>query len=334
MNRESMNKEGMNIEQDCNESELIQDEFLNEKVIDKEFNNHLLNYALHYAKIGYPVFPLHCLIKEKGILRCSCRDWKTCDRQGKHPRTRNGFKDATTNENQIIDWWESKPQSNIGLLTGIESGIFVLDVDVETGGEYSLDELQDIYRTDLKEFDQEYQSLPGTLTTITGSGGRHLYFKYPLDFQVNASASAIADGLDIRANGSYIVAPPSNHLSGRNYEWFGVNTPIEDAPDWLIYEVLVSSEYRSRLALTSPDVASPQPVKGEKIKKGGRNNHLFKKVCGLVNSYSEEEVLERAKKINIADFYEPLPEKDIGRMVKWAYSEYKISKSNHMRLRS
>ncbi len=71
------------------EVDIEQDEFLNSKSVEKEFDNDLLNYALHYARSGYPVLPLQNLIEENGILRCSCREWKACDKQGKHPRTQN-----------------------------------------------------------------------------------------------------------------------------------------------------------------------------------------------------------------------------------------------------
>ena len=45
---------------------------------------------------------------------CSCNDL-ACRSVGKHPRTRNGKDDATTDLEQVGSWWEIWPDANIGL---------------------------------------------------------------------------------------------------------------------------------------------------------------------------------------------------------------------------
>src|SRR5712664_4067730 len=87
-----------------------------------------LRYALAYAKMGMPVFPLH------EIVSCDCSCGRTpCSSMGKHPRTKNGVKDATINPGQIEQWWTQWPTANIGIATGIPegatSGLYVVDVD-------------------------------------------------------------------------------------------------------------------------------------------------------------------------------------------------------------
>jgi hypothetical protein len=67
--------------------------------------NPLLEYALQYASHNSPVFPLHTPTKNGG---CSCSN-PNCNDQGKHPRTKNGLKDATTDEVQIRKWWGKMP---------------------------------------------------------------------------------------------------------------------------------------------------------------------------------------------------------------------------------
>ena len=176
--------------------------------------------ALHYAEyFQWAVFPIHSLVNG----RCTCG--KECGRAaGKHPLTRNGFKDATNNKAILSRWWERWPWANIGIATGRTSGFFVLDVDGDKG--------EDSLRTLLKE----HGKLPDTVESLTGGGGRHILFQHPgTDIR---NVVRLAPGLDIRGDGGYIVAPPSVHRSGRQYEWELSSRPdevgISPAPSWLL----------------------------------------------------------------------------------------------------
>jgi putative DNA primase/helicase len=81
--------------------------------------------------------------------------------------TADGFKSATTDPDKIRDWWTKYPDANIGVRTGPESGIWVLDVDGEKG-------IKDLDALQLK-----YGPLPPTPVVETGGGGRHYYFLWP-----------------------------------------------------------------------------------------------------------------------------------------------------------
>ena len=70
----------------------------------------LVLQALEYARMGWPVFPVHTILASGD---CSCGNPR-CARRGKHPRTKNGHKNATTNEDKIQEWWTKWPDSNIG----------------------------------------------------------------------------------------------------------------------------------------------------------------------------------------------------------------------------
>jgi hypothetical protein len=113
-----------------------------------------LEAALAYAKRGWPVFPLHHPDPHRG---CSCIDALKCRSPGKHPRTRKGLKDATTDEAQIRRWWELYPLANVGLAMGRKSGLVALDVDPRSGGDASLCELI-----------EAHGELPNTLEATTG----------------------------------------------------------------------------------------------------------------------------------------------------------------------
>lgn len=159
----------------------------------------LLDAALSYAARGWPVFPVHT--PDEGA--CSCTKGAACERAGKHPRTPNGLKDATTDAETIRAWWSTWPEANIGLRTG--NGLVVIDCDPG--------------RADTEAFER---TLPETLTVLTGGGGRH----YFLAGSAPCSQNRLAEGVDVRGEGGYVVAAPSLHASGSRYQW-DVGSPEE-----------------------------------------------------------------------------------------------------------
>ena len=171
-------------------------------------SNHL-EAALAYAHtLGWAVFPLHH-IEAPG--HCSCPKGNDCDQAGKHPRTPQGFKDASTEAATIHHWWSQWPQANIGVATGPASGFDVLDVDPRHGGEDSLE-----------EWEQDLGRLPDTVEQLTGGGGRHLLFAHQPGVR---NKTDLAPGLDVRGDGGYIVVAPSTHASGRLYCWEASSRP-------------------------------------------------------------------------------------------------------------
>lgn len=139
---------------------------------------------------GWPVFPV--------------------SRKTKAPCVAGGFKVATMDMDQIKRWAREFPDANVGVPTGPITGLAVLDVDGEEG-EQSLQRLAA----------QRGVHFRKTLTASSGRG-RHLYYRFVNGLK--SSASKLGPGLDIRAEGGSIIAPPSVHASGRPYAW------IEDAP--------------------------------------------------------------------------------------------------------
>lgn len=182
----------------------------------------MLETAKYYAEnYGFAVMPVHGInpITKKctcGKDQCNTPDHRGKVQAGKHPWTINGLKNASSNIDAIETLWNLKKHSNIGIVTGPISGIFVLDIDGPQG-ESSL---------------QLYGALPETLTSFTGNG-RHLVFKYPSK-KVYTRAGKFAPGLDIRGEGGYIVAPPSVHANGSVYQWIDDAVPIAEAPSWLL----------------------------------------------------------------------------------------------------
>lgn len=86
--------------------------------------------ALRYAKHGWHVFP--CWWPQLG--QCACGD-TDCHSPAKHPISQaapHGFHDATTDLDQVADWWIRWPQANVAIALGT-SGLLVLDVDGPDG---------------------------------------------------------------------------------------------------------------------------------------------------------------------------------------------------------
>jgi hypothetical protein len=77
----------------------------------------------------WAIFPAHNI--ENG--RCSCGR-ADCSSPGKHPRTPNGFHDATSDPAQLETWWSKWPQANLAVATGPVNGIVVVDIDPAKGG--------------------------------------------------------------------------------------------------------------------------------------------------------------------------------------------------------
>jgi putative DNA primase/helicase len=123
--------------------------------------------------------------------------------EGKRPTLKNWPTAASTDPQRLSRWFDG--DSNIGVATGQESGIVVLDIDPRNGGSLSL-----------KRLEQELGPLPATVTANTGGGGTHYVFSY---FE-GAKSRTAADGIDFLADGKMFVATPSMHPdTGALYEW-------------------------------------------------------------------------------------------------------------------
>ena len=134
--------------------------------------------------------------------------------KGKEPLTPHGFKDATTDPRRLHMWGNRFPDANIGIPTGSISGIVVVDLDKET-----------------PEAIEIWNSLPETVETRTHRG-RHRYYRVPKDAKVRSRK--LTPDLDLKADGGYVVAPPSVHPSGARYRWMPGLSEMAPLPEHLI----------------------------------------------------------------------------------------------------
>jgi len=247
--------------------------------------------ALDYAKRGWGVVPLHK--PTQGV--CSCRK-KNCTSPGKHPRTEHGPKDGSKDEQQIKQWFAHWPDANLAILTGQSSGLLVLDVDGEDG------------KASLKALTAIHGALPKTLcvkTGRTGSDGKrtgcHYYFRIPAGVSIRNSVCILGAGLDIRADGGYVVAPPSLHPSGLLYEWLTPLQALADLPAWMVEVLREAKPAQQRIQNQS-----------ELISEGGRNAALTSLAGTMRRRGMSPEAIEAALLTeNAARCNPPLPDSEV-----------------------
>jgi P4 family phage/plasmid primase-like protien len=212
-------------------------------------NKTQLQYALQYARYGLKVLPLYGI--HDG--HCACKDGKNCNRPGKHPRTKNGVHDATTDSIQIKKWWGKWPNANIGIAAGKVSDIIVIDIDPRHKGTKTL-----------KMLEAKFGPLPSTMTSHTGGGGEHRYFKYPsFDVKSDTAGKVFGPGVDLISDDSIVVAPKSRHVSGHHYSWSKGPDPLTLPQTW--------AEYLKACTKSSRKLKEPRDGL---IAEGQRNNHL------------------------------------------------------------
>lgn len=214
MTRQGLDKE-QSLMNDCNKMETRA-----QGPVASESNIQTYEAAIDYARRGWRVIPVNGI--EDGV--CACKKGQACGSAGKHPLTNNGLKDGMTERERIDTWWESWPNANVAVVTGDESGIWVLDADGEAGVKAVAD------------LEREHGEFPPTPITRTGGGGRHYFFAWPHDVRV-PSGTRLGDlAIDSRGAGGYAIVPPSRHRSGRSYEWELSPDDVEpaQAPDWLV----------------------------------------------------------------------------------------------------
>ena len=161
--------------------------------------------ALDYLDRGWSVIPVRERDKRPAV------PWKA-------------YQEKFVSEDTLHDWFRRSPDYNVAVVTGALSGLVVVDIDPRHGGKESL-----------RDLESEYGSLPATVESLTGGGGRHLYFAHPGGTVRNRTN--IEPGIDRRGDGGCIVAPPSIHPSGKRYRWEKGHAPgdidIAELPDWL-----------------------------------------------------------------------------------------------------
>lgn len=245
----------------------------------------LMRLALDAAAAGHCVFPLQPRSKRPAI-----GEWETA---------------ATTDPEQIRDWWRRSPR-NVGIACG-PSRLLVVDLDTphdpDAGDtEAGLRSGREVLAA-LAEAAGE--AFPGhTYTVATPTGGQHLYFTAPPDRQLRSTVGRLGRWIDTRGAGGYVVAAGSVRPEGRYLlHHAGPTAPL---PQW-ITELLTpdpvpeSSDLRLPPARAAAYVAAVVRAETDNVTQSvtGQRHHALLKAAGALGRLVGGHELDYAAAENI-----------------------------------
>ena len=238
---------------------------------------HMLDDALTLAAAGYRVFPIKPCEKRPPLIR-------------KWPQL------ATTDPGQIQAWWSRWPNANIAAATG--DGLAVVDVDPRSGGT-----LNAVSNLGLTTF---------TRGTTTPGGGWQL--QYRVRRPVTSRSGALAPGVDVKAEGGYVLLPPSVRADGKYLwtptNWQQIDLARVDAD--LLNQVRTTS---SGLALWRAGSAS-EGKRPEDVREGQRHDQLVRWAARFAHAYEPAEVESLIEQFN-ARLSAPLPDDEVQAILHW-----------------
>jgi hypothetical protein len=210
----------------------------------------------------------------------------------------NGFKDSTTDVNQITDWFR-RTKSVVALPATMNALVIIdLDVDEDKDAVAHFEALEDTH------------GAVETFTVRSPRGGLHLYFQHPSpaatqgqDEYIKQGTNIGAPGFDVRTQG-YVIAPSPEKNNGKVYEVID-DSPIAELPAWL-HDYVTQTK-----SLTTYDVSAYDDGDGSGPAEGGRNDYLSRIAFKMFKEGDgPDEMLEKLAQIN-ADCVPPLPSNDL-----------------------
>lgn len=252
----------------------------------------MLDKALEYLKMGLSVVPARPNDKIPAI------SWK-------HLETEKA------KEDEVKGWFNQTPTLNIGFATGKVSGISVLDLDVDTEGNF---------KHDLDDY-------PVTLMSKTPRGGYHLFYKHRDG--INNSASQYGKNVDVRGDGGFLVLPPSVRKEGeyKFINWgkgenqFTFET-LPDFPKLAVPEGTVSS-FSSTGFDKNKLTTTFQREKFKPVTEGSRNDSLAKEIGSLIAfGHRYEDLAQLAYGIN-ARYNPPLQQSEVDSIINSIWARHK-----------
>jgi len=233
----------------------------------------MLRAARWYAELGYAVFP--------------------CAPGRKVPLTKHGLLEATTKIEQITEWWTQQPHANVAIRT---DGLLVVDIDGE-GNAWLTNE-----PAKLAEFD----SAP---VSLTPHGGRHHFFRQPAGRAWRNTVGKIAEHVDTRARGGYVLVAPSV-VEGTPYRWqeeHELSVPphkLPEPPAWLVDLLDASS------------ITITRTIAGANIIPQRQRNDTLARLAGALRriGLSQAEIFAALRQVNADRCAPPLEQREVERV--------------------
>jgi len=260
--------------------------------------NFFLEAALKYHDRGYSVIPIKPGCKDPPLVK-----WEP-------------FQTSRADRNTILSWWSSYPDANIGVVTGKLSGIIVVD--------------HDKYKpTYSPEIALEY--FPDSIITPsskTPQGGLHMVFRCPDPAPSGRAEAGGLRAIDLRAEGNYIVFPPSRNGNGIAYEWFD-GLSLDDVPPAEIPNKYISTLYRD---VDTGKQARPQAstLSTSVYMEGRRDQDLFHIANLLVKARCEPEYLYKTLEIIALSCNPPFPLNEVQTKIESALKRAERRERNLM----
>lgn len=269
----------------------------------------MLDHALAYLHSGLPIFPVCSPVmpihqhRDKDTQKLfTCTEPKTL---GKTPLVRwAGYQSQLPEEDDIRFWWRKWPSANIGLATGELSGTLVLDAD-------STEARKEVLRRG---------GLDNTPTVWTGKiGGAHFHLAYPGGNVRNFARKL--PGTDMRAEGGYVLLPPSVHATGNLYRWADGTHGLDKAgvPEWLA-DLIAESRMSESGGEYHGTIDLDEILSG--IPEGKRDDTLFRYACKLRHDDEPQDRAEELIRLAARACKPPFDEDAAVGKVRRAYQEY------------
>lgn len=225
--------------------------------------NTALAAAKSYIEKGYSVIPIEPKGKKPVI------PWKE-------------FQHRRATPEEIFEWFGNGSGNNIGIVTGEISGIDVIDIDSR------------------EALDLATRKGVGSVPTVKTGKGYHFYYKHRSGAG-NFQKRDDLPGIDFRAEGGYVLAPPSVHPSGRVYEWEGEERELKPLPSWIL------------------ENGKPQAAGKIRGVCEGERNQTLARLCGnWIRNLSISDAMEQARAWNTLNV-PPLPDQEVQRTVESIY---------------
>lgn len=231
----------------------------------------MLEHALGYLQLGYPIFPV-C----SSAIGQHRHGASPCANVGKRPLVAwEPFQTRLPTINEVRAWWTRWPNANIGMPTGALAGVVVLDAD----------------SSEAKKLAMEQGGVDRTPAVFTGKpGGIHFWLAHPGEVVSNFARKR--PGLDFRGDGGYVLVPPSLHASGARYRWVEGTAALSPAPvpPWLLTLLHggaseAGAEGEGRAPLDLDEIVSGVP-------EGQRDDAMWRLACKLRNDGVDRQYAE------------------------------------------